>query len=59
VTSAVQSKGKPSVIVLDTVKGQGCAFAEKEFNNHHMRFTAEQIAAAVADCEKRLAELEG
>ena len=38
---------KPSVIVLDTVKGYGCDFAEGIAGNHHMNFTQEQIDKAI------------
>ncbi len=40
-------EGKPHMIVLDTVKGKGCYFAENEFSNHHMNVTEEQIQKAI------------
>jgi len=46
----------PSVIVLDTVKGNGCNFAEGTLNNHHMNFTREQIDGAIEYAERRLEE---
>ncbi|MCL2124616.1 MAG: transketolase [Oscillospiraceae bacterium] len=45
---------KPSVIVLDTIKGYGCDFAEGVDGNHHMTFTAEQIDNAIALASQRL-----
>ncbi len=52
VLSAQAAKGSSSVIVLHTVKGKGCSFAEGETMNHHMRFTQEQMEQALADWEK-------
>ena len=45
---------KPSVIILDTVKGYGCDFAEGIAGNHHMNFTQEQIDHAIDIATKRL-----
>ena len=36
------------MIVLNTVKGKGCSFAEGVLYNHHMRFTKEQADEAIA-----------
>ena len=44
----------PSAIILDTVKGHGCNFAEGIASNHHMNFTKEQIESAICDAEKKL-----
>jgi transketolase len=45
--------GKPSVILLDTIKGIGCSFAENVFN-HYMDITPEMCEAAIAEIGKRL-----
>ena len=45
---------KPSVIVLDTIKGHGCNFAEGLAGNHHMNFTQEQIDDAIDVATQRL-----
>ena len=37
---------KPSVIVLHTIKGKDCTFAEDVFYNHHMTFTQQQLDEA-------------
>lgn len=47
-------KGKPSIIVLDTIKGKGCSFAEGVLNNHHMTFTGKQVDEAIAILEEKL-----
>ena len=44
----------PSVIILDTIKGYGCDFAEGIASNHHMNFTQDQINKSIADVEQRL-----
>ena len=45
---------KPSAIILDTIKGYGCDFAEGKEGNHHMTFSQEQIEKAVDQAAKRL-----
>lgn len=52
--------GKPAVIVLDTIKGQGIKFVENTMANHHMKFTEkeDQLAdEAIRQLEERLKEL--
>lgn len=44
----------PSAIILDTVKGYGCNFAEAVAANHHMNFTKEQIDGAIEDATQKL-----
>lgn len=39
---------RPSMIILDTVKGKGCSFCEGDPGNHNMNVSAEQARAAVA-----------
>jgi transketolase len=55
VERAKQAEGRPSVIVLDTVKGKGCCFAEPVFLNHHMVISPEMAAEAIAELEKDIA----
>lgn len=45
---------KPSVIILDTVKGRGCSFAEKADFNHYMVISDQMAEEAVKDIENRL-----
>jgi len=47
---------KPSVIVLNTIKGYGCSFAEGIAGNHHMNFSPEQIDQAIDIATQRLEE---
>jgi transketolase len=39
---------KPAMIILDTIKGKGCFFAEGNLGNHNMAFNSEQAAEAIA-----------
>lgn len=53
---AKEVKGQPSVIVLDTIKGQGVRFVEETMMNHHIVIDQEKAKAAIAELESRLAE---
>ena len=52
---AKAEEGKPSVIVLDTYKGLGCSFAEKEEFNHYMNINWEMADESIAEIERRYA----
>lgn len=54
IEKAKEIKEKPSVIILDTIKGQGIKFVEETMANHHMIFSAVEHEAA----EKCIIELE-
>lgn len=56
---AKENKGKPSVIVLNTVKGKGARFAEEAFSNHHMVVSKEQAEEAIAELQKELDKVVG
>ncbi len=45
-------KGKPSVIIADTVKSKGLAFAEGKAAYHYWKANADELAAADADLKK-------
>lgn len=51
---AKNTKGVPSVIVLDTEKGYGCKFSEGVCPNHHQSFTAIQMEEAIDQAKARL-----
>jgi transketolase len=55
--AAEQVKGRPSVIVADTVKGKGISFAEHNAAFHNGIFTEDQYRQAMAELEARRAEL--
>lgn len=42
---------RPSMIILDTVKGKGFSMGEAITSNHNMSFTAQQAEQAIADLE--------
>ena len=46
------------MIVLDTIKGKDCSFAEDVFYNHHMAFTDEQYKEAIAKLDLIIKESE-
>ena len=48
ITAAKAVKDKPSMIVLDTVKGKGCSFCEGQVGSHNMPVTKEMAAEAIA-----------
>ena len=54
VQNAKRETQLPSAIILDTIKGNGCIFAEGVENNHHMAFTREQMDNAIAAVTERL-----
>ncbi len=54
IAAAKKEKGKPSVIVLDTVKGKGCSFAEGVLDNHHMVVNKNQAEEALKLLEEKL-----
>lgn len=57
IKEAKENKGKPSVIVLDTIKGKGCGFAEGVLNNHHMNVSKDQMEESLKVLEKELEEV--
>jgi transketolase len=57
VEKAKLETGRPSVIVLNTVKGKDCSFAESAFLNHHMVITPEMADEAIHQIETAMASL--
>lgn len=55
ISKAKEHKGSPSVIILDTIKGIGCSFAEKESFNHYMNISEDMAKEACEEIEARLA----
>lgn len=54
ISNAKSTKGKPSVIILDTIKGNGCPLCLEVFPNHHIAFKAEDMAKSVSYAENVL-----
>jgi transketolase len=52
---AKQQNEKPAMIILNTIKGKGCVFAEGKLNNHHMAITKEQANETLKELETVLA----
>jgi transketolase len=55
ITKAKEQNGQPALIVLNTVKGKGCGFAEGKVNNHNMPVTQEMMVETVKGLETVLA----
>ena len=51
-------KGRPSVIVADTVKGKGISFAEHNAAFHNGLLTEDQYRQAMAELQTQRAEIE-
>ena len=56
IQNAKEVQGKPSVIILDTIKGQGVRFVEETMMNHHIVIDQEKAKATIAELERRLAQ---
>ena len=56
--SAAEFKGKPSVIVANSVKGKGVSYMENQVSWHGAAPNAEQYELAMAELNQALAELE-
>ena len=52
-----ETKGRPTVIVAETVKGKGFSFAENNAAFHNGALTAEQHRQALSELEARRAEM--
>lgn len=47
IRQAKHDGGRPHAIVLNTIKGKGCTFAENQLKNHHINVTKDQAAEAL------------
>lgn len=56
---AKQVRNRSHVIILHTIKGKGCNFAEGVELNHHMHFTEDQVANAIEELERNFPEKAG
>jgi len=59
VAEAKKVSGKPHVVVLDTVKGQGFSYLESKKDNHHLRPTEEEAVLIKDYIAELTKELEG
>lgn len=57
IEKAKENVSRPSVIVLNTVKGKGCSFAEGILSNHHITVSKEQMEDALKALENKLQEV--
>ena len=59
VENAKTVKDKPSVIVLDTVKGKGIKAIENQASNHNMNVGPEQLEAFLKELDEEACQLKG
>ncbi len=62
IQNAKNTKGKPSCIILDTIKGEGYPFVMEKEANHHLRFSEEEFKMAdelIAEFEKEVQAMGG
>ncbi|MCH1942032.1 transketolase [Holdemania massiliensis] len=58
IENAKAREGQPSMIVLHTIKGKDCPFAEGVFYNHHMTMSPDQIEQAQQFLDQKIARLQ-
>jgi len=58
VRSAQDEKKRPSMIVMNTIKGKGCTYAEGVLKNHHMVVSEENTREALACLHEEIGRLE-
>ncbi|WP_458863098.1 transketolase [Acidaminobacterium chupaoyuni] len=54
IENAKAAKGKPSVIILDTIKGNGCKMALETFPCHHLKFKKGDMLPSIEAAEQAL-----
>ena len=57
IAAAKAEAEKPTAIILNTIKGKDCSFAEGKFN-HHITVSEEQAAEGIAFLEEKIKALE-
>ena len=53
VEKAKRQKGKPSMIILDTIKGKGASFCEGMVSSHNMKFDMATAEKAIAELDRK------
>jgi len=54
---ARETKGKPTCIIANTVKGKGVSFMENNVEFHGIAPTPEQVKQAISELEREAANL--
>lgn len=57
ICAAKEQRGRPSMIVLDTIKGYGCEFATSQKLCHHLAISDEVCAKELARLDAEIAQL--
>lgn len=58
IENAKNTEGKPHMIVMNTIKGKDCSFAEGVLYNHHMKFSPEDYQNACDALDEKIKALE-
>lgn len=58
IANAKKAEGKPHMIVMNTIKGKDCCFAEEVLYNHHMKFTPDDYQNALAALDTKIQAIE-
>ncbi len=60
IEKAKQTKGKPTMLLLDTIKGKGCSEMEKlKHKSHHLSISKEMGERCIGELEARLSKPKG
>ena len=51
IEAAKLRRGKPSVLILDTIKGKGATFVEGKEKNHHVTINSEEMQQSLAELQ--------
>jgi transketolase len=57
IDAARQESGRPTMIILDTIKGKGCSIAEGKLSSHNMAISKEQKEKALGELSAAMGEL--
>jgi transketolase len=49
VEAALKTAGRPSLIILNTIKAKGACFAEGQVSSHHQAVSDEDLKSALAE----------
>lgn len=58
IDKAKSTEGKPHMIVMNTIKGKDCVFAEGVLYNHHMKFKPEDYQNALDALDEKIRAIE-
>lgn len=54
INQAKEIKDQPHMIILHTIKGKGCSFAQDVLYNHHIKFSKEEYETAISNLQNQI-----